>query len=249
MLLLFGTCLHLAGDVRRGRKHSRDRLRRSVRDACRRGLCVVAVVAAHALGMATAPGVSASSVGCATGAAADRTDPEAFIHAFIERGVAVLRDKALGREERDAIFRNFIIECFDVEFASQFALGRGLHMASRKQLEEYHRLFREDMLRIGNRLFRGYDDETLEVMRIVPHESGDLFVYTRLTNPESAIRDVDFRLRPHDGGYRIIDVQLEGFSLLSAYRSEFVGRLLKGGVEGVLEMLRQRNAKRGELSS
>jgi phospholipid transport system substrate-binding protein len=169
---------------------------------------------------------------------------ETFIHEFIAGGVAALRDDSLSPAERDGIFHRFILDSFDSDFAGRFALGRGWNIASAKQRKEYLDLFRADMLRVGNRLFRGYRDETLEVLRIIRLANGKLSVETRLTNPRSAVRDIDFRLRSDDGSFRIIDVRLEGFSMLSSYRAEITGRLLQGGVEGVLEMLRRRNALR-----
>jgi len=167
---------------------------------------------------------------------------ENFIQDFIAGGVAVLRDESLTPVARDEIFHQFILKSFDSNFAGRFALGRGWNMATVKQRQEYLDLFRADMLRVGNRLFRGYRDETLEVLRIVEQATGKLLVHTRLTNPNSAIRDIDFRLQPENGGFRIIDVRLEGFSMLSSYRAEITGRLLQGGVAGVLELLRRRNA-------
>lgn len=169
---------------------------------------------------------------------------ESFIHDFIDGGVAVLRDESLTPAARNGIFHRFILDSFDSNFAGRFAFGRGWNIATAKQRSEYLDLFRADMLRVGNRLFRGYRDETLEVLRIVRQAGGKLLVRTRLTNPRSAVRDIDFRLRPDDGSFRIIDVRLEGFSMLSSYRAEITGRLLQGGVAGVLEMLRQRNALR-----
>lgn len=174
---------------------------------------------------------------------------EAFIQGFIAGGVAVLRDKNLTPALRDGIFHQFILDNFDSDFAGRFALGRGWDIATARQREEYLDLFRADMLRVGNRLFRGYRDETLEVLSIVQQPEGKLLVRTRLTNPLSAVREIDFRLQPEGGRFRIIDVQLEGFSMLSSYRAEITGRLLQGGVVGVLEMLRQRNALRLGLAN
>ena len=169
---------------------------------------------------------------------------ETFIRDFIDGGVAVLRDDSLTPAARSGIFHQFILDSFDSNFAGRFAFGRGWNIANARQRKEYLELFRADMLRVGNRLFRGYRDETLEVLRIVQQATGKLLVHTRLTNPRSAVRDIDFRLRPENGSFRIIDVRLEGFSMLSSYRAEITGRLLQGGVAGVLEMLRQRNALR-----
>lgn len=187
------------------------------------------------LGFASAPGAAETKQDGVPKA-------EIFIQEFIAGGVATLRDDSLTSEARDGIFHRFILESFDSDFAGRFAFGRGWNIATAKQRKEYLVLFRADMLRVGNRLFRGYRDETLEVLRIVEQATGKLLVHTRLTNPRSRVRDIDFRLRPEDGSFRIIDVRLEGFSMLSSYRAEITGRLLQGGVAGVLEMLRQRNA-------
>ena len=85
-------------------------------------------------------------------------------------------------------------------------------------------------------------------MRVVHRDDGDLIVHTRPSDPEVSIKDIDFRLRKHGDGYRIVDIWLEGFSMLHAYRSEFIGHIFRGGVEEVLAKLRTRTT-RAETSS
>ena len=56
---------------------------------------------------------------------------------------------------------------------------------------------------------------------------------------------VDYRLRQTDGTWKIIDVIIEGVSLVSNYRSQFQEIMTNGGIDRLLGLLREKNA-RGE---
>ena len=201
------------------------------------------VFAALALA-ANAPGAAAGEIQTGLAAPAEAT-PGRFVQDFAERATLVLGDETLAPEARDARFRRLLLDGFDTEYLGRFALGRGWPMASPAQRATYLRLFREDLLRAGKQLFRGYEGETLRVVRIVSlddGDTGDTMVHARLSNPAAAINAVDFRLRRAGGEYRIIDVSLAGFSMLNGYRTEFIEQLFRGGVEQVLALLRARTA-------
>ncbi len=53
---------------------------------------------------------------------------------------------------------------------------------------------------------------------------------------------VDYRLRNRAGGWRVIDVVIEGISMVSNYRDQFKSIVSSGGPELLLEKLRQKNA-------
>ena len=55
---------------------------------------------------------------------------------------------------------------------------------------------------------------------------------------------VDYRLRERGGDWRVIDVKIEGISLVSNYRDQFHEVLSQGGPEKLLAQLRERNAGR-----
>jgi phospholipid transport system substrate-binding protein len=160
---------------------------------------------------------------------------------FALGAAALLSDTSLSEARRDESFRRLLLQGFDTRGGARFALGHGWRAASEAQREEFVRLFQKDLLRTAKVLFEGYEGELLEVERVLPWGESQVFVESRLTNPEARIDDVDFRMGHAEGGFQIIDVHLEGLSVLSAYRSEFVDRLFRGGVEGVIELLRERN--------
>ena len=61
--------------------------------------------------------------------------------------------------------------------------------------------------------------------------------------------EVDYRLRSRDGTWRIIDVIIEGVSLVSNFRSQFQGIVANEGPARLLDLLREKNAKGEPLKS
>ncbi len=53
---------------------------------------------------------------------------------------------------------------------------------------------------------------------------------------------VDYRLRKHDSEWRVIDVVIEGISMVSNYRDQFKSIVSSGGPELLLEKLKEKNA-------
>lgn len=190
-----------------------------------------------ALAVVTSALISGASV-----AHANPPDPAAaFVQSFVERSVTVLNDQSLPRDRREAAFRKLLLEGFDTDLAGRLALGRGWAIANSVQQKEFLGLFRDDVLRLALRFFDEYEEgESLDVVRIVPVGGGDLMVRTRHSNPAVTINEVDFRLRRHGGGFRIVDVWLEGLSIVNLYRNEYINFIFEGGVEGLLEKLRRR---------
>ena len=57
---------------------------------------------------------------------------------------------------------------------------------------------------------------------------------------------VDFRVRLIEGSYKVVDVTVEGISLLHTHRVEFASVINRGGMDGFLDELRAQVALRGE---
>lgn len=194
------------------------------------------VFAAFLFVFATPPraGIEAPSPGQSGAVKAAR-----FVEAFSTRAVAVLQDDRLTEAERDEAFRRMLLDGFDTFGGARFALSQGWRRADERQRAEYVRLFREEILRMGKRFFEDYQGETLTVQRTRPFGYDKFLVETKLSNLDAMIDDIDFLVRKEDGEFRIVDMYFEGQSVLQAYRSEFVGRMFRAGVPGVLRMLRR----------
>jgi phospholipid transport system substrate-binding protein len=70
---------------------------------------------------------------------------------------------------------------------------------------------------------------------------GDATVQSHIVGGKAGDMKVDYRLRQKDGTWYMIDVIVEGVSIVSSYRTQFQEILGQGGPEQLLAQLRQKN--------
>ena len=71
---------------------------------------------------------------------------------------------------------------------------------------------------------------------------GDVTVRTQMVGRGSP-SSIDYSLSNATGSWKVYDVQVEGISLVAAYRDEFTGLVSSDGVAGVIAALKKKNAK------
>ena len=76
---------------------------------------------------------------------------------------------------------------------------------------------------------------------------GDVVIQTKIVGGEFEGTLVDYRLRKQKGEWRVIDVVIEGISMVSNYRDQFKSIVSAGGPELLLEKLKEKNAAGMEI--
>ena len=176
-------------------------------------------------------------------AQASEDDP-AFV--FIEdvggQAVAVLRDKANSTfEEREAAFRAIMVKGFDVPLVSRFVLGRHWKTATEEQRKAYMNIFLDFIVRVYASRFDSYGGEEFVVRSVIDDESGDKIVRTQVLRPSGGQPvHVDFRVRERKERLKVIDVVVEGISMLHTHRVEFTSVINRKGLDGLLGDLQAR---------
>ena len=72
-------------------------------------------------------------------------------------------------------------------------------------------------------------------------ESNDTIVRTQIKRPSGgAPIGVDYRVRKISDSYKVVDVNVEGISMLHTHRVEFASVINRKGFDGFLKMLKDR---------
>ena len=166
----------------------------------------------------------------------------AFIRDLGNQAIAVLRDKANTTfEEREAAFRDVMVTGFDIPTVSRFVLGRHWKTASKQQRKEYRAIFVDFIVRVYASRFDSYGGELFTVRSVIDDESGDKIVRAQIVRPSGGEPiDVDFRVRTKKEVSKVIDVSVEGISMLHTHRVEFSSVVNRKGMDGLLSDLRAR---------
>jgi phospholipid transport system substrate-binding protein len=173
-------------------------------------------------------------------AQAGSTGPSAVIRETADAVVAVLNDGALDTAQRRQRIEDIAIQSFDFDTISRLSLGRNWKSLTSPQQEEFQREFRALLSESYGRRIDRYEQEKVEILGERPEQRGDVTVKTKIVGGAANDIAVDYRLREKDGSWRVIDVVVEGVSLVSNYRSQFAEVWSQGGAEKLLQRMRER---------
>jgi phospholipid transport system substrate-binding protein len=198
----------------------------------------------------TAAFVAATSCLAAAGVRA-ATESEAGARAVIaetvEEVLAVLRDKTVPTADRIRSIEEIVYGRFDLYAMSRLVLARNWKRFSEEQKAEYVEEFKKYLTNsYGSRIER-YDQQTVEIIGEREEPRGDVVIQTKIVGGEFEGALVDYRLRKQDGNWRVIDVVIEGISMVSNYRDQFKSIVSSGGPELLLEKLKEKNAAGMEI--
>ena len=190
--------------------------------------------------------VAAALVGLAgVGAAnpAGQTGAGALIATTVDDVLVILNDPKLDRQARLTRLEAIAHERFDFVIMSQLVAARYWKTFTPEQQTSFVEEFRTFLARsYGDRIDR-YTNEKVEVVGEAPAPAGDRKVMTRIVGGEYGGSEVEYRLREKSGVWRVIDVKVEGISLVLNYRDQFSSVLSRDGADGLLERLRKKNSQ------
>ena len=174
-------------------------------------------------------------------ARADNT--EQFIASLGDRALQVLVTDSQDPTERDNAFRGILDEGFDLPLIGRYALGRYWRRATPEQRSEYVRLFEDFIVVTYVARLGEYSGETLRVVSSRPDDQDTIVTSEIVVEGRPSIR-VDWRVRNGDTEPKIIDVIVEGVSMLLTQRDEFASVIQRSGgnVEGLLSRLREKSS-------
>lgn len=171
---------------------------------------------------------------------ADNKDPaeqekaREFIEVFADRAIGVLNNKGLTEEETLGEYRAILNEAFALEYIARITLSRHRRKATEEELKEYFDLFPEFILKVNSSRLQKLDTTKIEIEKVTPHAKSDIFIRTKAYNSENKSIDVDWRVRSdRNGNVRIIDVKIEGISLVATQRDDFTSRISSSGISGL----------------
>ena len=172
--------------------------------------------------------------------------PSVTVQRLIDSVTAVLDDKSLSADQKRHKIEDFAYTHFNFETVSKLVLARNWKDLTSQQQKDFIEEFKRHLSVTYGKNIENYNNERAVVTGDREETRGDWTVKSKIVRPNAADVLVDYRLRKDpDGEWRIIDVIIEGVSLVANFRSQFQEIISTSGVAKLIEVLRDKNA-RGE---
>jgi phospholipid transport system substrate-binding protein len=167
-------------------------------------------------------------------------DAEAFVGALAERALDTLALQTISLEQREKEFRDILRHGFALKYIGLLVLGNHRRQATPEQLQEYQIYFSEFILKKYSTLLGGYAGETFVVLSSRPSGKRDVLVRSEIQRSAGAPIPTEWRVRKFNTSLKVIDIKVEGISMVQSQREEFGAILAREGVSGLIAVLRAR---------
>lgn len=136
-----------------------------------------------------------------------------------------------------------VLPIFNFQRMTALAMGRDWNKASPEQKKRLADEFKTLLVRTYSNALTGYRDQTVRYKptKMQPGDT-DVVVRTEIVQPGSKPIPLDYSAEKQDGGsWKIYDVIVAGVSLVSNYRDTFNQEVRTNGVDGLIQMLVNKN--------
>ena len=154
------------------------------------------------------------------------------------------KDLAAGNQRKVVeVAEQKVLPHFDFERMTRLAVGRNWQQASEAQKQALVKEFRTLLVRTYSSSLSAYRNQTIEVKPLkMGAQDNDTTVRTQVIQPGGPPIPIDYAMeKGASGDWKVYDVVIDGASLVTTYRSSFNDQVQKGGVDGLIKTLQERN--------
>ena len=178
--------------------------------------------------------------------AAAQESPDALVKRTTDEVLAIIKaDKDMQSGNTGKVVQlaeQKVLPHFDFPRMARLAVGRNWAQASEVQKEAITKEFRTLLVRTYSTSLSQYRNQTIEVKptKVGPQDK-EAVVRTAVIQQGGPQIPINYSMEKTDAGWKVYDVVIDGVSLVTTYRGTFNDQIQKGGVDGLVKTLQERN--------
>lgn len=189
-----------------------------------------------------------AAVALAGNAVAQQEGPDALVKRISQEVLEIAKsDKDIqgGNQKRVLeVVEAKILPSVDFQRMTSMAAGRFWREATPEQQKQLTAEFRSLLVYTYSGAISQVKDQKLEFkpLRADPSDT-EVEVRTQVLQPRGEPIQLNYRLEKTAGGWKIYDVNVLGAWLVETYKGNFAAEINKGGIDGLIKTLSERNKK------
>ena len=171
--------------------------------------------------------------------------PDALVKGTVDDVMSVLKQN---KDKRTLLnlAEQKVLPNFDFAEMTRLAVGRSWRDANDAQKKALENAFRTLLVNTYTAALTesAKSDQTVEVkpLRVQPDQK-EAVVKTLVKEPGRSPIPIDYSMRRTAAGWKVYDVVVENLSLVTNYRNSFSSEVARGGIDGLIKALEEKNRK------
>ncbi len=176
--------------------------------------------------------------------------PEALVRQISTEVIeAAKSDKAVQAGDLSrivALVDTKVMPSVNFEVATRSAVGVKWREATPEQRSKLQTEFKLMLLRLYSGALAQLKEQSVEITKTLPVAGSTQIVVQSEVRGKGEPIKLDYRLDKFADAWKIIDVNVGGIWLVQNYRAQFAGELAKGGIDGLIQTLVDKNKAGGK---
>lgn len=191
---------------------------------------------------------SSATLVCAQTAA---TPPDVLVKSVTNEVLQIiLADKDIQAGDNNktiALIELKVLPHFNFTHMTQLAVGKNWKIASAPEKEQLTNEFHTLLVRTYAKALTEYKNQSIVFVPLkMATTDVEVEVSTQITQRGSPAIKLNYSLEKMPAGWKIFDIEVDGVSLVTNYRSSFVTEVSNGGIAGLISTLQKKNATTGK---
>lgn len=161
-----------------------------------------------------------------------------FIDKLGQRTLAVLQSQSTPAPQRGAELGRILLDGIDFDVVAMQTLGRYGRKPDSKDFHEFATLFAAHVIDLAIEKFGSLPVQSYTIGSVNSYPNGDIMVNTAVMPGGGQTLNTGWRVRSTPAGYKIVDISVDGYSMVTHFANQFSDWLSKAGLEGMVTKLR-----------
>jgi len=144
-----------------------------------------------------------------------------------------------GKDQKQAQLRQMFSDNVDMEWMGKFVSGQGWRQATGDQRNRYMQAYKQYLLARYTTNFADYTGSKYTITDVKDEGEGEFTVNMQIKTPGQQQQNTlaGYRVHSENGQFKIIDIIIEGVSLITTQRSDFSSVLQQKGMDGLISAI------------
>lgn len=163
------------------------------------------------------------------------------VEGALDEIIVILNDTGAPEDVRRDKIADIAYQHFDFDTMSKLVIARPWRKFTEAERAEFIAEFKTHLARSYGRRLSRYEGVNVEVVGEIAEQRGDVTVQSKVVGGQFDGAEMNYRMRGKTGTWLVIDVVIEGVSLVSNFRSQFRPIVTEGGAKELLRRLKDKN--------
>jgi len=175
--------------------------------------------------------------------AIDKNVAVKYIENVGQQAINILKTPIEDLQTRELLFEKMLNNHFDRKLIHRAVLGKASKGASESELIRFGKAFDKHIVKVYASQLGVYSNQLFIIDKAFKKGKKDTIVSSHIEHETAPPLRIDWRLRDRGEGTKIIDIAIEGVSLLATKRADFGASIKKGGLHSLIIDLETKNVE------